>query len=123
MPRYRQIGREKVVIAGVCKGSGMIGPRLMPPQATMLAYLATDVVAPGPLLRKLMWSACDRSFNAVTVDDHASTNDTACLLASGGSGVKLDTASAKENTRRRWMKSANRWRTKSPPMAKVPPRL
>ena len=91
-----RIGREKVVIAGVCKGSGMIGPRLSPPQATMLAYLTTDVIAPAPLLRKLMWTACDGSFNAVTVDDHASTNDTACLLASGGSGVKLDTATAKQ---------------------------
>jgi glutamate N-acetyltransferase/amino-acid N-acetyltransferase len=91
-----KIGKEKVVIAGVCKGSGMIGPRLSPPQATMLAYLTTDVIAPAPLLRKLMWNACDSSFNAVTVDDHASTNDTACLLASGFSGVKLDTAAAKE---------------------------
>jgi glutamate N-acetyltransferase/amino-acid N-acetyltransferase len=91
-----KIGRQKVVIAGVCKGSGMIGPRLSPPQATMLAYLTTDVIAPAPLLRKLMWTACDSSFNAVTVDDHASTNDTACLLASGASGVKLDTTAAKE---------------------------
>ncbi len=91
-----KIGREKVVIAGVCKGSGMIGPRLSPPHATMLAYLTTDVISPAPLLRKLMWAACDSSFNAVTVDDHASTNDTACLLASGASGVKLDSAAARE---------------------------
>ena len=91
-----KIGRERIVIAGVCKGSGMIGPRLEPPQATMLAYLTTDVAAPAPLLRKLMWTACDSSFNSVTVDDHASTNDTACLLASGTSGVKLDSAAARE---------------------------
>jgi glutamate N-acetyltransferase/amino-acid N-acetyltransferase len=90
-----KIGKQRVVIAGVCKGSGMIGPRLsphLPPQATMLAYLTTDVIAPAPLLRKLTWAACDDSFNAVTVDDHASTNDT----ASGASGVKLDTIAAKE---------------------------
>ncbi len=91
-----KIGRQKVLIAGVCKGSGMIGPRLQPPQATMLAYLTTDVIAPAPLLRKLMWNACDSSFNAVTVDDHASTNDTAALLASGASGVKLDTPATRE---------------------------
>jgi glutamate N-acetyltransferase/amino-acid N-acetyltransferase len=90
-----KIGRERVVIAGVCKGSGMIGPRLQPPQATMLAYLTTDAAIPAPLLRKLTWAACDGSFNAVTVDDHASTNDTACLLASGASGVKLDTIAAR----------------------------
>jgi glutamate N-acetyltransferase / amino-acid N-acetyltransferase len=94
-----KIGRDKIVIAGVCKGSGMIGPRLQPPlprQATMLAYLTTDAIAPAPLLRKLMWNACDDSFNSVTVDDHASTNDTACLLASGGSGLKLDTPASRE---------------------------
>ena len=39
-------------------------------------------------------SAADASFNAVTVDDHASTNDTAVLLASGASGVKLDSPAA-----------------------------
>ncbi len=91
-----KIDRQRVLIAGVCKGSGMIGPRLSPPQATMLAYLTTDVIAPAPLLRKLTWAACDNSFNAVTVDDHASTNDTACILASGSSGVKLATTSARE---------------------------
>jgi glutamate N-acetyltransferase/amino-acid N-acetyltransferase len=91
-----KIGRERVIVAGVCKGSGMIGPRLSPPQATMLAYLTTDVLAPQTLLRKTMWSACNDSFNAVTVDDHASTNDTACLLASGASGVRLDTTAARE---------------------------
>ena len=93
---FVKIGRDKITIAGVCKGSGMIGPRLSPPQATMLAYLTTDASATAPLLRKLMWTACDSSFNAVTVDDHASTNDTACLLASGASGVKLDTSIAQE---------------------------
>ncbi len=91
-----KIGKERIVIAGVCKGSGMIGPRLGPPQATMLAYLTTDAIVPPPLLRKMLAVACDGSFNAVTVDDHASTNDTAVLLASGGSGVKLDTPLAKE---------------------------
>jgi glutamate N-acetyltransferase/amino-acid N-acetyltransferase len=91
-----KIGREKIIIAGVCKGSGMIGPRLSPPQATMLAYLTTDALAAPPLLRKMMWTACNDSFNAVTVDDHASTNDTACLLASGASGVKLDSSVARE---------------------------
>jgi glutamate N-acetyltransferase / amino-acid N-acetyltransferase len=41
------------------------------------------------VLRKLMQEAVDRSFNSVTVDDHASTNDTACILASGlGTTIK-----------------------------------
>ncbi|MGB7159428.1 MAG: bifunctional glutamate N-acetyltransferase/amino-acid acetyltransferase ArgJ [Tepidisphaeraceae bacterium] len=86
-----KIGRQTVTLAGVCKGSGMIGPRmkLMPPHATMLAYLTTDAAIGAPLLRKLLASASDGSFNAVTVDDHTSTNDTACLLASGASGAKV----------------------------------
>ena len=52
-----KIGRQTVRLAGVCKGSGMIGPRMAlpskrppqaPPHATMLAYLTTDAAGPGP---------------------------------------------------------------------------
>lgn len=88
-----KIGRETAVIAGVCKGSGMIGPRMALPHATMLAYLTTDAAISPAALRKLLQSASDRSFNAVTVDDHTSTNDTACLLASG-MGAKIDSPRA-----------------------------
>src|SRR5205814_7344068 len=79
-----KIGGKSVTIAGVCKGSGMIGPRMALPgkhkplHATMLAYLTTDAAVPAPLLRNLLATATDASFNAVTVDDHTSTNDTAC---------------------------------------------
>ena len=48
----------------------------------MLAYLTTDALIPAGLLRKLIAEAADGSFNAVTVDDHTSTNDTAAILAS-----------------------------------------
>lgn len=81
-----KIGKQKVTIAGVCKGSGMIGPRLGL-HATMLAYLTTDAKIAPPLLRKLLQQSADVSFNCVTVDDHASTNDTACILASGQSST------------------------------------
>jgi glutamate N-acetyltransferase/amino-acid N-acetyltransferase len=81
-----KIGRRHVTIAGVCKGSGMIGPRL---HATMLAYLTTDAKIAPPLLRRVLQRAVDVSFNSVTVDDHASTNDTACILASGLSGASI----------------------------------
>jgi glutamate N-acetyltransferase/amino-acid N-acetyltransferase len=102
-----KIGRQTVRLAGVCKGSGMIGPRMKlaggpertaptstARHATMLAYLTTDAIVPPATLRKLLGLAADASFNAVTVDDHASTNDTALLLASGGSGVRLDSSAA-----------------------------
>lgn len=90
-----KIGRETVTLAGVCKGSGMIGPRMSikgPPGATMLAYLTTDAQIAAPLLRRLLAEATDASFNAVTVDDHTSTNDTACILASGMSGARVTTS-------------------------------
>ena len=102
-----KVGRETVTLAGVCKGSGMIGPRMALPtvpkaeakgrakplHATMLAYLTTDAKVPAPLLRKLMGLAADGSFNAVTVDDHTSTNDTAVILASG-LGAAVDSPKA-----------------------------
>jgi glutamate N-acetyltransferase/amino-acid N-acetyltransferase len=77
--RFRQ---EWITVAGVCKGSGMIGPRLAP-HATMLAYLTTDAKISPALLRKILADTAEVSFNAVTVDDQTSTNDTAVVLASG----------------------------------------
>ena len=108
-----RVGKNVVTLAGVCKGSGMIGPRMsldgVPAgthggaagfgdgarrgkralHATMLAYLTTDAAVSAPVLRKLLASASDASFNAVTVDDHTSTNDTAVILASGTSGASI----------------------------------
>jgi glutamate N-acetyltransferase/amino-acid N-acetyltransferase len=96
-----KLGRQVVTIAGACKGSGMIGPRMAPPgrenrplHATMLAYLTTDADITPAALRRLLEPAAQRSFNAVTVDDHTSTNDTACVLASGLSGAKVNTPAA-----------------------------
>ncbi len=86
-----KIGRKVVTIAGVCKGSGMIGPR-MALHATMLGYLTTDAQIGAPLLRRLMAAACEGSFNSVTVDDHTSTNDMACIMASGMSGAAVRSA-------------------------------
>jgi glutamate N-acetyltransferase/amino-acid N-acetyltransferase len=133
-----KLGRQVVTVAGVCKGSGMIGPRMAldvgveshrvgkggpgsmnrsgrtgrqtvrqtvrqtgsragtsaarprrGAHATMLAYLTTDAAVPAPLLRRIMGGTSESTFNAVTVDDHTSTNDTAVLLASGATGVKI----------------------------------
>ncbi len=89
-----KVGKQTVTLAGVCKGSGMIGPRMAVPHATMLAYLTTDASISPVLLRKLLGAAVENSFNSVTVDDHASTNDTAAILASGLSGAKIDSPKA-----------------------------
>ena len=87
-----KLSTGSVTIAGVCKGSGMIGPRLaiQPPHATMLAYLTTDVRVSFAHLKSFLRGAADKSFNAVTVDDHSSTNDTCAILASGMSGVAVE---------------------------------
>lgn len=79
-------GNDWITVAGVCKGSGMIGPRLSANgalHATMLAYLTTDAKISAGILRKILAQCADQSFNAVTIDDHTSTNDTAAVLASG----------------------------------------
>lgn len=101
-----KLGKETVTLAGVCKGSGMIGPRMSVPgaggkslkglHATMLGYITTDVGTSSATLRKLLAPAVERSFNAVTVDDHTSTNDTVALLASGQSGAKLNNSAAEK---------------------------
>jgi len=122
-----KLGKETITIAGVCKGSGMIGPRLSiegainlstfspsrasakargsaagsradlrNKHATMLAYLTTDANIPAATLRNLLASSTNTSFNAVTVDDHMSTNDTAAILASGLSAKISSTADQKK---------------------------
>jgi glutamate N-acetyltransferase / amino-acid N-acetyltransferase len=86
----------EVRIFGVAKGAGMIHPQLGapvgPPHATMLVYLFTDIAAEAEQLRGLLEPAVERSFNAISIDGDTSTNDTVLLLASGASGVKLDTS-------------------------------
>lgn len=84
-----KINGKIVHLTGVCKGAGMIGPRMVVPQATMLAYLLTDADIAAPLLRRLLSQVVDLSFNNVTIDNHMSTNDTAVLLASGMSHASI----------------------------------
>jgi glutamate N-acetyltransferase/amino-acid N-acetyltransferase len=72
-----------VTVGGIAKGSGMIHPDM----ATLLAVLTTDAVGEPAALQPLWRRVADRSFNAISVDGDTSTNDTALLLAGGGSGV------------------------------------
>lgn len=87
-----RIGGRIVTLAGIAKGSGMIEPNL----ATMLSFLLTDAAVAPPLLRKLLRTAADESYNRVTVDGETSTSDTVLLLANGRAGNSLlrDAASA-----------------------------
>jgi glutamate N-acetyltransferase/amino-acid N-acetyltransferase len=86
-------------IAGVCKGSGMIAPRLGAGadalealgvrHATMLAFLTTDAKVAPRVLHDALARAAETTFNAVTVDQHTSTNDTAVVIASGAGGARV----------------------------------
>jgi len=78
------VGKKKVAVMGVAKGSGMIHPNL----ATMLVYVFTDIDASPAELQGTLKQAVDQSFNCISVDGDTSTNDTVLLLASGASGVK-----------------------------------
>jgi glutamate N-acetyltransferase/amino-acid N-acetyltransferase len=85
--RFEVDGKE-VRIAGVCKGSGMIHPQLVP-HATMLVYIMTDAAIEPAGLDRFLRNAIETSFNRISVDGDTSTNDTVLLMASGESGVTL----------------------------------
>ncbi len=70
-------GRE-VTLLGIAKGAAMIGPRM----ATMLGFLLTDAPISACDIRGLLADAVDLSFNCLSVEGHASTNDTVLLISS-----------------------------------------
>ena len=66
-----KIGKTKIKIYGIAKGSGMIAPNM----ATTLAYLFTDANLPSSLLKKILNKNINNTFNAITCDGDTSTND------------------------------------------------
>jgi glutamate N-acetyltransferase/amino-acid N-acetyltransferase len=79
--------QDKIVnFTGIAKGAGMIKPDM----ATMLAFLATDAALPQALLQTCLNSAVQRSFNRISIDGDTSTNDACVLVATGQSGVEID---------------------------------
>lgn len=89
-----KLAGQTVTITGITKGSGMIKPNM----ATMLSYVATDVVIKQALLEQLVSKAVDASFNRITVDGDTSTNDCAMLVATGASGVEFSGLSVTEQS-------------------------
>jgi len=73
------IGKDKITMGGIAKGSGMIHPNM----ATMLAFIATDAAIDKKTLGRALKEANNKTFNRVTVDGDTSTNDMAILLANG----------------------------------------
>lgn len=73
------IGKVKVKICGICKGSGMIEPKM----ATMLCFLITDAEIEGKFLYGSLKHAVKKSFNRISVDGCMSTNDAVFIMANG----------------------------------------
>jgi glutamate N-acetyltransferase/amino-acid N-acetyltransferase len=74
-----------VRLCAQAKGAGMISPAF----ATMLCFVETDA-ALAPETADLLLGVCvKRSFDRISVDGQLSTNDTAILIASGASGVRI----------------------------------
>jgi glutamate N-acetyltransferase/amino-acid N-acetyltransferase len=78
-----EINGQRAVVAGMAKGSGMIHPNM----ATMIGIITTDLKVDPKLLRALLKTAADRSFNRVSVDGDTSVCDMVIALANGASGV------------------------------------
>lgn len=80
--RSLELGGRTIRIAGMCKGAGMIGPRM----ATMLGVVLTDAPLSVPEAQASLVAAVNDSFHCISVEGHMSTNDTVLLLASGAVG-------------------------------------
>jgi glutamate N-acetyltransferase / amino-acid N-acetyltransferase len=81
-----------VRLCAQCKGAGMISPRY----ATMLCFIETDAEMSAETAELLLDVCVKRSFERASVDGQLSTNDTAVLICSGASGVRVAPASEDE---------------------------
>jgi len=71
------IGKEKIKIYGLAKGSGMIHPNM----ATTLGYIFTDASLSNDILSKLLKKNIMSTFNAISCDGDTSTNDMVTIFA------------------------------------------
>lgn len=87
-----ELSSGTVQLSAQCKGAGMISPRF----ATMLCFVQTDALL-QPHTADLLLDVCvKRSFDRCSVDGQLSTNDTALLICSGASGVRIQPESEDE---------------------------
>jgi glutamate N-acetyltransferase/amino-acid N-acetyltransferase len=85
--RQGALDGKAFTVTGVAKGAGMIHPDM----ATMLCFVMTDIQASPETLKQMLVASVNRSLNRITVDGDTSTNDTTLLMASGQSGIAIDT--------------------------------
>jgi glutamate N-acetyltransferase / amino-acid N-acetyltransferase len=75
-----------VRLSAQAKGAGMIEPSF----ATMLCFVQTDAALSPETADLLLGVTVKRSFDRISVDGQLSTNDTALLMCSGTSGVRIE---------------------------------
>src|SRR5690606_10929780 len=76
------VGGQRITVAGIVKGSGMIAPDM----ATMLGYLFTDAAVEPGFLQQCLSAANATTFSCITVDSDTSTSDTVLAFATGKAG-------------------------------------
>jgi glutamate N-acetyltransferase/amino-acid N-acetyltransferase len=81
-----------VRVSAQAKGAGMISPAF----ATMFCFVQTDAALAPETADLLLGVTVKRSFDRISVDGQLSTNDTAILMASGASGVRVEPESDDE---------------------------
>jgi len=74
-----EIGNKRVKIYGIAKGSGMIFPNM----ATTLGYIFTDANLSNVILKKLLKTNIETTFNAISCDGDTSTNDMVSIFSTG----------------------------------------
>ena len=90
---YFYINKNKINIAGIAKGSGMIFPNM----GTMLGFIFTDLNMSNKLLKLALKNNLESTFNAITVDGDTSTNDMVFLFSTEKvKNKKIISAKAKE---------------------------
>jgi glutamate N-acetyltransferase/amino-acid N-acetyltransferase len=79
-------GGGTVRLSAQAKGAGMIQPSF----ATMLCFVQTDAALSAETADLLLGVTVKRSFDRISVDGQLSTTDTALLMASGASGIRVE---------------------------------
>ncbi len=87
-----ELSTGQVMLSAQCKGAGMISPNF----ATMLCFVQTDAAMAVETAELLLGVCTKRSFDRCSVDGQLSTNDTAILICSGASGVRVEADSEDE---------------------------
>jgi len=80
--RTLELDGRTIQIAGMAKGSGMIGPNM----ATLWGLILTAAPLAPEVAQSLLRDVADESFNCISVEGHVSTNDTLLMLANGCAG-------------------------------------